>query len=91
MTRLPARDPVNDHPQIPKHSALVTIYYQPVQVNSIPSMDRQLLANNIGTANTTVDFGQSIARRRKEIVPTFIYIFVDEAGTMGIELSYDRG
>ncbi|MFD4949609.1 hydrolase [Streptomyces sp. NPDC058409] len=31
----------------PKNSALVIIDYQPVQVNSIDSMDRQLLVNNV--------------------------------------------
>ena len=41
------RDPVKDHLLTPQNSAFVIIDYQPVQVNSIASMDRQLLVNNI--------------------------------------------
>jgi nicotinamidase-related amidase len=41
------RDPVSDQLLTPRNSALVIIDYQPVQVNSIASMDRQLLINNI--------------------------------------------
>ncbi|MCY1228502.1 putative hydrolase YcaC [compost metagenome] len=41
------RDPANDHLLTPQNAAFVIIDYQPVQVNSIASMDRQLLVNNI--------------------------------------------
>jgi nicotinamidase-related amidase len=47
MTSEPIRDPVRDELLTPKNSALIIIDYQPVQVNSIASMDRQLLVNNI--------------------------------------------
>jgi nicotinamidase-related amidase len=47
MASEPIRDPVSDHLLTPKNSALIIIDYQPVQVNSIASMDRQLLINNI--------------------------------------------
>ena len=47
MASEPIRDPVKDHLLTPKNSALIVIDYQPVQVNSIASMDRQLLVNNI--------------------------------------------
>jgi nicotinamidase-related amidase len=47
MASEPIRDPVKDHLLTPKNSALIIIDYQPVQVNSIASMDRQLLINNI--------------------------------------------
>ena len=47
MTSEPIRDPVKDRLLSPKNSAFVIIDYQPVQVNSIASMDRQLLINNI--------------------------------------------
>lgn len=51
MTSFPIRDQKNDHLLTPENSALVIIDFQPVQVNSINSMDRQLLVNNIvGTA-----------------------------------------
>lgn len=47
MASEPIRDPVKDRLLTPKNSAFVIIDYQPVQVNSIASMDRQLLVNNI--------------------------------------------
>lgn len=47
MSSLPIRDQKNDHLLTPENSALIVIDYQPVQVNSIASMDRQLLVNNI--------------------------------------------
>jgi nicotinamidase-related amidase len=47
MTSSPTRDQINDHLLTPKNAALVIIDYQPVQVNSIGSMDRQLLVDNI--------------------------------------------
>lgn len=47
MASEPIRDPAEDQLLTPKNSALIIIDYQPVQVNSIASMDRQLLVNNI--------------------------------------------
>ncbi len=47
MTSEPIRDPVKDPLLSPKNSAFIIIDYQPVQVNSIASMDRQLLINHI--------------------------------------------
>ncbi len=47
MASEPIRDAVKDHLLTPKNSVLIIIDYQPVQVNSIASMDRQLLINNI--------------------------------------------
>lgn len=43
MSSEPIRDPVKDHLLTPRNSAFIVIDYQPVQVNSIVSMDRQLL------------------------------------------------
>ena len=61
MASEPIRDPVKDHLLTPKNSAFVIIDYQPVQVNSIASMDRQLLVNNIvGTAKAAVVYGLPI-------------------------------
>ena len=58
MASEPTRDPVKDHLLTPKNAAFVIIDYQPVQVNSIASMDRQLLVNNIvGTAKAAVAYG----------------------------------
>lgn len=55
------RDQVKDHLLTPKNAAFVIIDYQPVQVNSIASMDRQLLVNNIvGTSKAAVAYGLPI-------------------------------
>ena len=57
MSSEPTRDPAKDHLLTPTNSAFVIIDYQPVQVNSIASMDRQLLINNIvGTAKAAVAY-----------------------------------
>ncbi|MBV6324547.1 hydrolase [Duganella violaceipulchra] len=61
MTSETIRDPATDHLLTPQNSALVVIDYQPVQVNSIASMDRQLLINNIvGAAKAAVAYGLPI-------------------------------
>jgi nicotinamidase-related amidase len=55
------RDPAKDILLTPKNSAFIIIDYQPVQVNSIASMDRQLLVNNIvGTSKAAVAYGLPI-------------------------------
>ncbi|HEL2958285.1 TPA: hydrolase [Stenotrophomonas maltophilia] len=61
MSSEPIRDPASDHLLTPQNSAFIIIDYQPVQVNSIASMDRQLLVNNIvGTAKAAVAYGLPI-------------------------------
>lgn len=61
MTSETIRDPAGDHLLTPQNSAFVVIDYQPVQVNSIASMDRQLLINNIvGAAKAAVAYGLPI-------------------------------
>ncbi len=61
MASEPIRDPAKDHLPTPKNSALIIIDYQPVQVNSIASMDRQKLIDNIvGVAKTGRAFGLPI-------------------------------
>ena len=58
MTSEAIRDPQTDHLLTPQNSAFIIIDYQPVQVNSIASMDRQLLLNNIaGAARAAVAYG----------------------------------
>jgi nicotinamidase-related amidase len=47
MASEPIRDPANDHLLTPRNSAFIIIDYQPVQVNSIASMERQRLVSNI--------------------------------------------
>lgn len=61
MASEPMRDPAADHLLTPQNAAFVVIDYQPVQVNSIASMDRQVLVNNIvGTAKAAVAYGLPI-------------------------------
>jgi nicotinamidase-related amidase len=61
MTSEPIRDPVKDRLLTPKNAAFVIIDYQPVQVNSIASMDRQLMINNIvGACRAAVVYGLPI-------------------------------
>jgi nicotinamidase-related amidase len=61
MTSEAIRDPRQDHLLTPQNAAFIIIDYQPVQVNSIASMDRQLLVNNIvGTAKAAVAYGLPI-------------------------------
>src|SRR6202140_3925924 len=51
MSSEPIRDPVKDHLLTPQNSAFIIIDYQPVQVNSIASMERQRLVSNIVRAS----------------------------------------
>jgi nicotinamidase-related amidase len=61
MSSEPTRDPASDSLLTPQNAAFVIIDYQPVQVNSIASMDRQLLVNNIvGAAKAAVAYGLPI-------------------------------
>ena len=61
MASEPIRDPLKDELLTPKNSTLVIIDYQPVQVNSIASMGRQLLVNNIvGVAKIGKTYGLPI-------------------------------
>ena len=57
MTSETIRNPKDDILLTPQNSAFICIDFQPVQVNSIASMDRQLLVNNIvGAAKAAVLF-----------------------------------
>jgi nicotinamidase-related amidase len=61
MTSEPIRDPVKDRLLTPKNAAFIIIDYQPVQVNSIASMDRQLLINNVvGASKAATAYGLPI-------------------------------
>ncbi len=61
MTSAKIRDQVKDKLITPKNSALLIIDYQPVQVNSVASMDRQQLVNNIvAVASMGVAYGLPI-------------------------------
>src|SRR5580765_2258766 len=61
MASGPIRDPKTDDLLTPQNSALVIIDYQPLQVNSIASMDRNQLVNHIvAVAKTGVGYGLPI-------------------------------
>jgi nicotinamidase-related amidase len=47
MVSEPVRDPISDHLLTPQNSALVVIDYQPSQVGTVNSIDRELLVDNI--------------------------------------------
>lgn len=47
MTSKPVRDPVGDHLLTAQNSALVVIDYQPSQIQTVTSIDRQVLVDNI--------------------------------------------
>ena len=47
----PIRDPKTDHLLTPANSALILIAYQPLQVNSVRSMDHVELVKNIVTVS----------------------------------------
>lgn len=58
MASEPIRNPKTDHLLTPQNAAFVIIDYQPVQVTSISSMDRQLLVDNVvGCAGASVAYG----------------------------------
>jgi nicotinamidase-related amidase len=61
MSSLPVRDQLSDHLITPKNAALLVIDYQPVQVDTVRSMDREVLADNIvRVAKTAKAFGLPI-------------------------------
>ncbi|MGA7417949.1 MAG: hypothetical protein WBW80_08145 [Acidimicrobiales bacterium] len=61
MTSEPIRDPLTDTLLTPANCAVVIIDYQPTQVNSIRSMDRDLLVDNmVRVVKTAVLYGVPI-------------------------------
>jgi nicotinamidase-related amidase len=61
MSSEPIRDPVEDHLLTPQNCAFIVIDYQPVQVNSIASMEHQRLVSNIVRASrAAVGYGLPI-------------------------------
>jgi nicotinamidase-related amidase len=61
MTSETRRDPQADHLLTPHNATFLVIDYQPPQVNSIASMDRQLLINNIvGCSKAAIYYGLPI-------------------------------
>jgi len=61
MSSEPIRDPLVDHLLTPQNSALVVIDYQPSQVQTVTSMDQELLVRNIvSVARTARTYGLPI-------------------------------
>jgi len=61
MSSEPIRDPKSDQLLTPQNAAFIIIDYQPVQVNSIASMERQRLVSNIVRAcKTALTYGLPI-------------------------------
>jgi nicotinamidase-related amidase len=61
MASLPPRDPVTDELITPQNAALLVIDYQPPQVETVTSMDRQTMVNNIvGVARLGITYGLPI-------------------------------
>ena len=61
MTSEPIRDPLSDHLLTPANSALVVIDYQPSQIQTVTSMDADLLIRNIvSVARTATTYGLPI-------------------------------
>ena len=57
MSSEPIRDPRTDHLLTPENSAFIVIDYQPIQVSSIRSMDRdELTFNIVSTAKAAVNY-----------------------------------
>lgn len=57
MTSEARRDPVTDHLLTPENSAFIIIDYQPIQVSSIKSMDRdELVFNIVHTAKAAMNY-----------------------------------
>jgi nicotinamidase-related amidase len=58
MTSQAIRDPLADHLITPQNSAFVLIDYQPEQINTVRSMDHELLLKNaVSTVRTMKTFG----------------------------------
>ena len=58
MTSEAIRDPLSDHLITPQNSAFVLIDYQPEQINTVRSMDHELLLKNaVSTVRTVKTFG----------------------------------
>jgi nicotinamidase-related amidase len=92
MTSAPVRDPLADHLITPQNAAFLFIDYQPAQISSIRSMDRDLLlANAVSTVRTIKTFDVPVVHstvnvasgRGQPTLPEF-------AGLLAEDKPYDR-
>lgn len=80
------RDPVTDHLLTPQNSALVVIDYQPSQIQTVTSMDTELLVRNIvSVARTAKTYGLpivlstvNVANGQGHTVPELAEVLTDQ-------------
>jgi nicotinamidase-related amidase len=80
------RDPVTDHLLTPQNSALVVIDYQPSQIQTVTSIDTDLLVRNIvSVARTAKAYGLpivlstvNVANGQGHTVPELAEVLIDE-------------
>jgi nicotinamidase-related amidase len=65
MTSVPIRDPLADHLITPQNAALIVIDYQQNQFRSVPSLDSDLLLENV--VSTAKLFGLPIVHSTVEV------------------------
>jgi nicotinamidase-related amidase len=90
MSSEPIRDSVQDHLLNPQNAAFIVIDYQPVQVNSFVSMERQRLVSSIvRAAKAAVTYRLPVVHSTKETVPGFMTLFFDMNGSASVATSED--
>jgi nicotinamidase-related amidase len=92
MTSEPIRDPLKDHLLTPQNAAFIIIDYQPIQVGSIRSMDRdELVFNIVHTAKAALNYRLPVVHstvnvsngRNKPTIPPLMEV-------LGAYPAYDR-
>ena len=86
MTSEPIRDPLSDHLLTPANSALVVIDYQPSQIQTVTSMDADLLIRNIvSVARTATTYGLpivlstvNVANGQGHTIPELAQVLADQ-------------
>jgi nicotinamidase-related amidase len=94
MSSEPRRDSVKDFLLTPQNSALIIIDYQPTQVNSIKSMDHEVLVDHIVTvAKTAIAYGLptilSTVNVQTGVNKPTVQLLLDALGN--IDRTMDRG
>src|SRR6476646_10012563 len=92
MASEPIRDPLKDHLLSPQNAAFITIDYQPIQVGSVRSMNRdELVFNIVHTAKAAVNYQLPVVHstvnvsngRNKPTIPPLMEV-------LGTYPAYDR-
>jgi nicotinamidase-related amidase len=91
MTSEPVRDPVTDRLLTPSNSALVVIDYQPSQVQTVHSMDTDLLIHNIvSVARTATTYGLPIVLSTVNVANGQGHTIPDLAEIVSDQVEIDR-